>query len=496
MRLMSFFTGFFREEKKSRILALAALLCIIIGVSCFLQFSYDKLQQDDYFHIRLAEMMREDGLIREFPWLSHSAYRENFADNKLLYRLILIPFTFGDLILTGKLAAVLLLAVLGACFMIFLPKNDISYPLFWSLLLVFSSRTLLIRLLSVRPISLGILMLLVGTHLLLKEKYVWLTLLGYLFVLTYGTFILFIVMTAVYVLSYLIYYGRLKPGPLLYSLAGTAGGIVINPYFPKNIKLLVTAFLRGSVRRTGLEPNLEWLPPISWNFFMDVWPVLLVLAAILLLTLKKREKLGFAPFFLFFQSAVFLGLYFRVFRGIDQFVPFALLFAAFAFSELKIRIPRPARYLLFILPLVLLCINGYAVYRSFQQVEMIDNRGSALWLKENTPEKSLVFVSNYGAFPQLFFYNTHNVYTSGLDPNLMKEYDERLYSLFEDVIWLRKNPHTVIGDEFGARWVHVEKIGKNMRLYEHLSGNPYVYRKMYEDDFSAIFLLRERKDVN
>ena len=120
MWFIIFFDALFREEKMRRIYALVVLLCVILGVSCVLQFSFSRLQQNDYFHIRLAAMMREEGLIRTFPWLSHSTSREKFADPNLLYHLILYPFTFGNLIFSGKLAAVLLLAILGAFFFILL----------------------------------------------------------------------------------------------------------------------------------------------------------------------------------------------------------------------------------------------------------------------------------------------------------------------------------------------------------------------------------------
>jgi len=52
---------------------------------------------------------------------------------------------------------------------------------------------------------------------------------------------------------------------------------------------------------------------------------------------------------------------------------------------------------------------------------------SALWLKENTNEKDIVFYLNWGYFPFLFFWNQDNYYINGMDPVFLLKYDKTLY---------------------------------------------------------------------
>ena len=52
---------------------------------------------------------------------------------------------------------------------------------------------------------------------------------------------------------------------------------------------------------------------------------------------------------------------------------------------------------------------------------------SALWLKENTKERDIVFYLNWGYFPFLFFWNQSNYYINGMDPVFLLKYDKKLY---------------------------------------------------------------------
>jgi hypothetical protein len=269
-----------------------------------------------------------------------------------------------------------------------------------------------------------------------------------------------------------------------------AAGILVNPYFPANIPVLYAQYFKGSLVRSGLEPNLEWLPLSSWNLFITAWVVILIFFAVVLITLINRKKYSFHAVFLFIQTTVFFISYLKVSRGIDQFLPFALLFSSFAFTEADIKVPKAVRIIIALFPLVPLVANSLSTVKSFDRISIIDNSGSARWLIDNTEQNSHVFIANYGAFPQLFFYNHHNTYTLGLDPNYMKEYDEKLYTLYQDAIWLRKDPYSIIKGVFRAQFVHVENVSRSIEFYNYLDTHPAQFKKNFQDDFSAVFQVR------
>jgi hypothetical protein len=67
----------------------------------------DMPDNDGFYHIKLAWLMRTEGLKPEFPWIPLSILNEReFYDHHFLFHVALIPFTFGDLRIGAKLAAV------------------------------------------------------------------------------------------------------------------------------------------------------------------------------------------------------------------------------------------------------------------------------------------------------------------------------------------------------------------------------------------------------
>jgi hypothetical protein len=77
------------------------------------QFSTPNLPDNDgYYHIKLAEIMRTEGLKPAFPWLPLTILNaREFYDHHFLFHVALIPFTFDDLRLGAKFAAVIFAAL-------------------------------------------------------------------------------------------------------------------------------------------------------------------------------------------------------------------------------------------------------------------------------------------------------------------------------------------------------------------------------------------------
>ena len=60
---------------------------------------------DGYFHIRYSEWIRDHGVGDRFPWWQETFLRDRWADKELLYHVLLMPFTFGDLESGGRTAS-------------------------------------------------------------------------------------------------------------------------------------------------------------------------------------------------------------------------------------------------------------------------------------------------------------------------------------------------------------------------------------------------------
>ncbi len=49
---------------------------------------------DGFYHTKMAILMKEQGVVKNFPWMYFTTYRENFVDQHFGYHLFLIPFLF------------------------------------------------------------------------------------------------------------------------------------------------------------------------------------------------------------------------------------------------------------------------------------------------------------------------------------------------------------------------------------------------------------------
>jgi len=475
---------FFLQRK--RLLRYIALIAVTVSCLSAVQFTYTGYQQDDWYHIRAAEMLRQDGIRRDFPWMARSILNENFCDLHFLYHVLLIPFTFGNLMITGKIAAVLFAAGAVVILCRVFEIHKIPFPLFWSLLL-FGSLSFLLRMLALRPISLSVIFLVLLFHLLLREKYIWILPLTYCFVLSYSAFPVFFIVVLVHGAVYAAYHRRLEWRPVLYCFAGTAAGLLLNPYFPANLRALWVQDVLQLLPGQSVELSAQVFPLDTWSLFINSWAVFGVLFLVLLFSFKRGRKSSFAPVFLFAQCAIFLLVFLRVPRGIDFFIVSAVFLGAFLFQGEQISLSPVVKAAGCVFLACMIAVNGFQAYEKFRVVEKVRNEGSALWLKNNTPAGSEVFLSNYGAFPQLFYYNRHNVYTFGLSGIFMYAQDRKLYGLYLDTINLRSDPYPIIKNDFDVRWIHVENVTRSIAFYRYLRNNPRLYGMVYQDEFSTVF---------
>jgi hypothetical protein len=94
------------------LIPLALLTLFIFGMSVIQFGTPDLPDNDGFYHIKLAWLMRTEGLKPDFPWLPMSILNEGeFYDHHFLFHVALIPFTFGDLLSGAKWAAVLFAAL-------------------------------------------------------------------------------------------------------------------------------------------------------------------------------------------------------------------------------------------------------------------------------------------------------------------------------------------------------------------------------------------------
>jgi intracellular septation protein A len=298
------------------------------------QFSSPDLPDNDgYYHIKLAYLMRVEGLKPDFPWLPLSILNpREFYDHHFLFHVALMPFTYGDLRLGAKWAAVIFagLAFLTA-WMVF--KNQrLPYAGVWALGLVAVSEAFIYRMSITRAQSLSLAVLMVGLDWLLRKKYSRLAPLAFVYVWLYNAFPLLLVIAFIYVLASWLIERRLDVRPLVYTSLGIALGLVINPYFPHNIVFAGLHILPKLVETTAVQVGNEWYPYDTGQLLKNSPLALVAFVSGALALGLSGKRIDLRTLFSLFLAGLFGLMLFQSRRFIEYFPAFALVFAAFAWT--------------------------------------------------------------------------------------------------------------------------------------------------------------------
>ena len=483
------------------------------------QFSTPDLPDNDgFYHIKLAYLMRTEGLKPDFPYLPLSILNEReFYDHHFLFHIALLPFTFGDLRLGAKLAAVFFASLAFLRIWSLLKNQRIPYAWLWALGLLAVSEAFIYRMSIPRAQSLSLAVLMLVFDWLLRQKHLQLAILAFGYVWLYDAFPLLPILAGGYVLAAWLIERRFDIRPLVFVVTGTALGMVFNPYFPHNIVFAALHILPKLFETPGVRVGNEWYPYETAQLLKNS---LLALAAFVsggfALGLSGK-RMDLRTLFSFILACLFGLMLFQSRRFIEYFPAFSLVFAAFAWAPIfakhppnaaihdtarldhkmaRLRFSRPwlsaqLRVRLPALALLIVLIPGILTTLTAAQASIQNSKpygtyaGASAWLEANTPAGARIFQTDWDDFPRLFYYNTHNTYLIGLDPTYMLIYDAGLYNLWVDITQGEiEQPSQAIEQEFGAQYVLTDLRHGN--FIEQAAQDPGL-QEVYRDGDAVVY---------
>lgn len=473
----------------TRRLTLAAAFLASAALLAFIQFAGPNIvDYDGFYHIKMALLIREQGLPTPFPYLPFTILDEKgYADHHFLLHVLQIPFTYlGNLTLAAKLSAVFCAALAFTAFFWLLQSYSVPYPWLWLLALFASSSAFLYRMSMPRAQSLSLALQIIASFLILQRRYKALAVLSMIFVWTYNAFPTVSALVAIGVVTFLVTERRFDYKLLIAGGAGIAAGLVINPYFPQDV-LFLWNHIVPKIFAFSYQTNVgsEWYPYSSWLLFTLAPVAMLSYLGGVFWTNRNEWKSDPPRLFWFLVASMYLYLLIKSRRFVEYFPPAAVLFLAFAVrSELR---GRKA-----VVALGAVCLAGLmalAVMRVRADVrERPDSyayKGAAEWLAQHTPEKSIVFTTDWDDFPMLFHYNTHNRYIVGLDADFMRLKNEPLFREYERITQGKVDePADEIMNDFGARFVFTDL---KHRDFMSKADNDFRFVKQYSDSNAAVY---------
>jgi hypothetical protein len=499
-----------RESAASKLLPVGLFLLFLIGMAVIQFATPDMPDNDGFYHIKLARLMRTEGIRPDFPWLPLTVLNEReFYDHHFLFHVLLEPFTFGDLRVGAKWAAVCFASLAFLATWYLFQRQRVPFAWAWALALLGISDAFLYRMSVTRAQSLSLALLVLATLWLLEGKYKHLAILSFIYVWTYDAYPLILALGVLYVLSSGLIEGRLELRPLLYISGGLLLGLILNPYFPDNLVFSYRHMLPKLTDATSVSVGNEWFPYETKTLLENSLPALIAFASGILALGLSGRKMDLAAAFGLFLALLFGLMLFQARRFVEYFPPFALIFAAFAWAPLlrdpAVRTPRdlpepepassaraPRNWLAPTLLMVAVAGSiALSVPRARDAIRTSKPydlyAGASNWLVQNTPAGSRVFQTDWDDFPRLFYYNTHNTYLVGLDPTYLQLYDSDLYALWVEITQGRvKSPAAIILDRFGSRYVHTDL---NHSGFIQAAQSDPLLKEVYRDSQAVIYAI-------
>jgi hypothetical protein len=460
--------------------------------------------EDSFYHVGMAKYILAHGIPQRFPYLYFTILNDKFVDHQFLFHLILIPFIwlFGDNA-GAKIANISFVALsFSFLFLIFKSEKFKLAALYTIVLLFVMPSDFYFRMSFIRVQSAALLAMVLACYFIIKNKPLALGILSFLFVWLYGGSVFLPVLVSIYVVAQLLTHEKINWKIFLFGVSGFILGIIINPYFPKNIPFLYSQiFLTG----IGAKPYSggEWRPYDTWYWAsISVIPLFIFLAGAVI-AFARNIKIDAKKLTLFIFSLFLLTLLWKSKRFIEYWPFFAascgIIFVGAEFEKwFEKRIQK--NYFIIVAPVMMLIVFSLVaikanveISRGYDDTRTPINATSTKevneYLIKNSSEGDIVFTDDWDVFPFYFYYNQKNNYIVGLDPEFMNQYSHTLYEEYADIS-SGSDPNNLerIKNDFSAKWILV--AADHPQFKYNLKNQPSLFELVYQNDEYTVFRIK------
>lgn len=459
-----------------RIPCWAFLYLVLAGA---LQFHVVKApwDADTAYHAAVGSLIREHGILREFPWTPFSWLADHYADKELLFHLLFVPFVDLGWMAASKIVGTLLGAALLFVLYLVLRAEKVRFAGFWALLPLVASDVFVFRFALVRPHLMSIPLAFLVLWSAVRGRLLLLGAVSAIYPWAYAAFwqlplILLVATEGTRLLSG--EYPRWKPAAVV--VGGILLGWVLHPnawnLLEFNWIIMADVLFRGAWQsKEGIELGLEFLPftPTQWVQWLLAGTFMAAAGSFLAWRNRKSDP---APLAFALAAMAFCLLTVRTARFAEYFIPFSAATMALASRSI------PWRGLPVVIFGASLLYTGSALAETIQGLgsrsELIPP-SSASWLRQQIPPGAQVFTTEWGHTGTLLLALPDRKFIVALDPTLFLVKDPELYRL-----WYRIPRHPEPGmaeqirQRFGARYVISISDERFDKFYELLESEPGV----------------------
>lgn len=426
--------------------------------------------EDSFYHVGMAKFILNHGIVQTFPYLQFTTINANFVDHQLLFHLILIPFIklFGEN-LGPKIMDVLFISLAFSTLFLVFNHFKLKLAALYTIIILFvMPGDFYFRMAFIRVQGVALFFITLSYYFILKNNRLGLFILSFLFVWLYGGSVFLPVLVAIYLFSQLLSGEKIDWKTIIAGLLGFVLGLILNPYFPKNI-----SFLYSQIFQTGMGAKSysggEWRPYDTWYWAtISMIPIILFFGSTIF-ALVRGFKIDTKKMTLIIFSVFMLILQWKSKRFVEYWPFFAsasgILIIGQYFEQYLIQINRTKHIIWFsmISTLLLFLIfvkasteitQGYTDTQT--PINVAATQKVNQYLSDNSKPGEIVFTDDWDVFPFYFFFNQTNYYIVGLDPEFMNQYDHTMYEEYASISSGNdSNNLNRIKTDFRASWVLV-----------------------------------------
>ena len=505
---------------KSKEIGLAFITSLF--TSALIQFSFPRiLGVDGYYHIKLAYLMRTEGIIDKFVWAAHSIWVNDFSDKEFLYHVLLIPFTYiNNLELAAKISVVFFSGIVLTSFFTVLKLNNVRFPWFWTFSLLLSAG-FVERLNYPRAHVLSIIAMIWFVNFLLRKNLVGIAIISVLYPVTYTAFHLPIAVSILFSLSTFFFTKKFDWKVPAISLISVLFGNLIHPNFPNNLYIFFVQNFMVPFHifydKSPLDLGLEFQAVTTRQFIYQNFTLVIGMVTVFVFIFFGNPK-TIANKSTTYQQAkgmsqwdsknlMVLAICFSILalfseRFKEYAVPISTLAFAFYANEyffetsFKNIFSSIKNYIAGTIIAVLILLSGIII--SYMQTTLLfkeySSYGSELvkageFLKNEVPRDHLIYTCDWDMSPLLFFKSHDHRYEVFLDPSFMYLWNKEFYNL-----WYRigmgkygKTSYEALKDGIGISYgVCLKRKKRGLRKVINKDSRISI---IFEDKFAYIFKL-------
>lgn len=403
---------------------------------------------DSYFHVQISAIMGSQGLVlKNFPWAVCSIWTDSFFDKEWLFHVWLIPFIFLFGKFTGaKVAVLTTVFIVATAWGLLLRHVGIRKYIFPAMcfMLFIAGCLFFERLTFCRSFLFALIFFPLAICFVLRGSRIGLMTVSYLYAISHtGSWQLLPVVLVFDIARKWKEEDSFKITDFmsLWVLAGLIAGLILNPYFPANMKgLFIQNVMVLKIRLLGLgndviEQGFELYPMTFKRVMQGFIPVAALAGYTVYDALRKRKisTMDWMTLSLLILTSVYFILTILCQRFIEYFAPLSAVFITAYWSRNGNPVSSRAKKVAFALLFSSIAVITVLKLKDVLYLDQPKYAGAAEWIRTNAKSGEVIFTADWDDTPMLFYGAPEQRYLVFLEPYFMYLHSPENYRIWKKI---------------------------------------------------------------